>query len=74
MSLKPAFVYYRVSSKAQNLEDQKHACERAALAHGYELAGDDSAWWTLAGMLTATVLLHSAGLAAGWALRHRHAE
>ena len=42
------------------------------VAHGYELAGDDSAWWTLAGMLTATVLLHSAGLAAGWALRHRH--
>ena len=30
------------------------------VAHGYELAGDDSAWWTLAGMLTATVLLHSA--------------
>ena len=43
------------------------------VAHGYELAGSDSAWLTLAGMLTATVLLHSAGLAAGWALRHRHA-
>jgi len=42
------------------------------VAHGYELAGSDSAWLTLAGMLTATVLLHSAGLAAGWALRHRH--
>ena len=42
------------------------------VAHGYELAGSASAWWTLAGMLTATVLLHSAGLAAGWALRHRH--
>ena len=41
------------------------------VAHGYELAGSDSAWLTLAGMLTATVLLHSAGLAAGWALRHR---
>lgn len=41
------------------------------LAHGYELAGSDSAWQTLAGMLCATVLLHSAGLAAGWALRHR---
>ena len=41
--------------------------------HGYELAGSDSASKrTLAGMLTATVLLHSAGLAAGWALRHRH--
>ena len=42
------------------------------VAHGYELAGSDSAWQTLAGMLTATVLLHCAGLAAGWALRHRH--
>ena len=42
------------------------------VAHGYELAGSASAWQTLAGMLTATVLLHSAGLAAGWALRHRH--
>lgn len=41
------------------------------LAHGHELAGSDSAWQTLAGMLTATVLLHGAGLAAGWALRHR---
>lgn len=41
------------------------------LAHGYELAGSDSAWQTLAGMLCATVLLHCAGLTAGWALRHR---
>ena len=41
------------------------------VAHGYELAGDDSAWQTLAGMLAATVLLHGAGLAAGWALRNR---
>lgn len=41
------------------------------VAHGYELAGSNSAWQTLAGMLTATVLLHGAGLAAGWALRHR---
>ena len=41
------------------------------VAHGYELAGDRSAWQTLAGMLAATVLLHAAGLAAGWALRHR---
>jgi urease accessory protein len=40
------------------------------LAHGYELAGDAQAWPTAAGMLAATVLLHSAGLAAGWALRH----
>ena len=42
------------------------------VAHGYELAGSGSAWQTLAGMLTATVLLHGTGLAAGWALRHRH--
>ena len=40
------------------------------VAHGYELAGDDSAWWTLAGMLTATVLLHGVGIGLGWALRH----
>ncbi|MES2608681.1 MAG: HupE/UreJ family protein [Pseudomonadota bacterium] len=41
------------------------------LAHGHELAGSDSAWKTLAGMLCATVLLHCAGLVAGWALRNR---
>ena len=41
------------------------------VAHGYELAGDDSAWQTLAGMLASTVLLHGVGLAAGWALRNR---
>ena len=41
------------------------------VAHGYELAGDGDAWKTLAGMLLATVLLHCAGLAAGWALRSR---
>ncbi len=41
-------------------------------AHGYELAGNGQAWQTLAGMLLATVLLHCAGLAAGWALRQRH--
>ncbi len=39
------------------------------LAHGYELAGDADAAMTLAGMLTATVLLHATGLALGWALR-----
>jgi urease accessory protein len=39
------------------------------LAHGYELAGSANAWATLAGMLTATVLLHAAGLGLGWALR-----
>ena len=43
------------------------------VAHGYELAGDGDAWKTLAGMLLATVLLHCAGLAAGWALRDRGA-
>ena len=42
------------------------------LAHGYELAGEPGAALTLAGMLSATVLLHGTGLAAGWALRHRH--
>ena len=39
------------------------------LAHGYELAASLSAFQTLAGMLTATVLLHATGLALGWALR-----
>lgn len=43
------------------------------VAHGHELAGADSAWQTLAGMLVATLALHGAGLAAGWALRQRHA-
>ncbi len=41
------------------------------VAHGVELADSSSAWQTLAGMLAATVLLHGAGLAAGWALRQR---
>ena len=39
------------------------------LAHGYELAGSASAMPTLAGMLSATVLLHATGLGLGWALR-----
>ncbi|RYX90994.1 MAG: HupE/UreJ family protein [Comamonadaceae bacterium] len=39
------------------------------LAHGYELAGSENAIGTLSGMLLATVLLHLAGLGAGWALR-----
>lgn len=39
------------------------------LAHGYELAGNADATMTLAGMLSATVLLHATGLAIGWALR-----
>lgn len=40
------------------------------LAHGGELANSSSAFETLAGMLSATVLLHAAGLALGWRLRH----
>jgi len=40
------------------------------LAHGYELADSASAVATLAGMFTATVLLHVTGLGLGWALRH----
>lgn len=40
------------------------------LAHGYEMAHCPSAFQTLAGMLTATVLLHAAGLAMGWSLRN----
>ena len=40
------------------------------LAHGYELAGEPGAAITLAGMLSATVLLHAAGIGLGWALRH----
>ena len=40
------------------------------LAHGHELAGASGAAMTLAGMVGATVLLHAAGIAIGWALRH----
>ena len=40
------------------------------LAHGFELANSSSAFEALAGMLTATVMLHAAGLALGWRLRH----
>ncbi|AMM25412.1 HupE/UreJ family protein [Variovorax sp. PAMC 28711] len=40
------------------------------LAHGHELAGTPDAALTLAGMVGATVLLHAAGIAIGWALRH----
>lgn len=40
------------------------------VAHGLELAGETGAALTLAGMLTATVLLHGAGIGLGWALRH----
>ncbi len=40
------------------------------VAHGRELAGETGAALTLAGMLAATVLLHGAGIALGWTLRH----
>ena len=40
------------------------------LAHGYELAGEPGAALTLAGMLSATVLLHGVGIGLGWAMRH----
>jgi urease accessory protein len=40
------------------------------LAHGYELTGDANALPVVAGMLAATLGLHAAGVAAGWALRH----
>ncbi|MBB1076735.1 HupE/UreJ family protein [Rhodoferax sp. 4810] len=39
------------------------------VAHGLELAGNPSALQTLAGMLSATALLHLTGLAMGWKLR-----
>ena len=38
-------------------------------AHGYELADNVNAFQTLAGMVSATLLLHSMGLALGWSLR-----
>lgn len=41
-------------------------------AHGQELAGESGAALTLGGMLAATVLLHVAGIAIGWTLRHSH--
>lgn len=39
------------------------------LAHGQELAGNVNAAFALAGMLSATVLLHASGLGLGWILR-----
>jgi urease accessory protein len=39
------------------------------LSHGYELADNVNAFQTLAGMVSATLLLHTAGLALGWSLR-----
>ncbi|RRH85071.1 HupE/UreJ family protein [Variovorax beijingensis] len=43
------------------------------VAHGHELAGEQGAALTLAGMVGATVLLHLAGIALGWSLRHANA-
>lgn len=43
------------------------------VAHGRELAGEQDAALTLAGMVAATLLLHTAGIAIGWALRHANA-
>ena len=39
------------------------------LAHGYELAHNVNAFQALAGMVCATLLLHTMGLALGWSLR-----
>jgi urease accessory protein len=39
------------------------------LAHGYELANNVNAFPVLAGMVSATLLLHTIGLAMGWTLR-----
>ncbi len=39
------------------------------LSHGYELADSAHAFPVLAGMVSATLLLHSIGLALGWSLR-----
>jgi len=43
------------------------------VAHGQELAGEQGAALTLAGMVAATLVLHAAGIAAGWVLRHANA-
>jgi urease accessory protein len=43
------------------------------VAHGHELAGVSGGAAALAGMLLATVFLHTAGIAIAWALRKRHA-
>ena len=42
-------------------------------AHGQELAGETGVVPTLAGMVAATLVLHSAGIVIGWALRHANA-
>lgn len=43
------------------------------MAHGRELAGTQDVALTLAGMVAATLLLHTAGIVVGWALRHANA-
>jgi urease accessory protein len=43
------------------------------LAHGYELAENANAFPALAGMVSATLLLHTMGLALGWSLRGANA-
>lgn len=40
------------------------------VAHGTELANAGHAWQMLAGMLSATAVLHAIGLGLGWALRY----
>jgi len=42
------------------------------LAHGYELADNANAFEALAGMVSATLMLHTMGLALGWSLRGAH--
>lgn len=42
------------------------------LAHGYELSESANAFPALAGMVSATLLLHTMGLALGWSLRGAH--
>ncbi|VTU40183.1 HupE / UreJ protein [Variovorax sp. PBS-H4] len=42
------------------------------VAHGQELASEPGAALTLAGMVAATLSLHAAGIAVGWALRGGH--
>ena len=40
------------------------------VAHGQEFGASAQAWATLAGMVTATLLLHLGGVLLGWQLRH----
>jgi len=43
------------------------------VAHGHELSGDSGAALASVGMVVATALLHSVGIAIGWSLRQRGA-